>query len=147
VTGSGPVAPAAVPGLGMEPEETHMKTSQIAELIALSRRLPDWSPPDILLARKLALKIHRADEAQCNGTAWEDDAGEWRDARNRPTRNPYGRAIRTLDALVAQHAGWGWHHQRDPRGRAVYLIPPDLAAEMEARGLDVAEYYDKGVGL
>lgn len=123
-----------------------MNTRKIEETMNLARRLSGWAIPDILLALKCAAKIHRADEMQCNGDAYEDDAGRWIDRNGRPCRNPYGRAHETLDS-IAKSYGWTWHHQTDPRGRSVYLLSPEVLREMEARGVAVDQGYNRGVAL
>lgn len=123
-----------------------MNTRKIEETMNLARALSGWAIPDILTARKCAAKIHRADEMQCNGDVYEDDAGRWIDRNERPCRNPYGRARETLDS-IAKSYGWTWHHQTDPRGRSVYLLSPELLREMEARGVAVDQGYNRGVAL
>ena len=123
-----------------------MNTRKIEEAMRLARALSEWSIPDILAARKCAAKIHRADEMQCNGDAYEDDAGRWVDRNGRPCRNPYGRAHETLDFLAKTY-GWTWYHQSDPRGRSVYLLSPKLRRDLEARGLSVDQGYNWGVAL
>lgn len=123
-----------------------MNTRKIEEAMNLARALSGWAIPDILTARKCAAKIHRADEMQCNGDAYEDDAGRWVDRNGRPCRNPYGRAHETLDYLVKIY-GWTWHHQSDPRGRSVYLLSPKLRRDLEARGVSVDQGYGWGVAL
>lgn len=123
-----------------------MNTRKIEEAMRLARALSGWSIPDTLLARKCAAKIHRADEMQCNGDAYEDDAGRWVDRDGRPCRNPYGRAHETLDSIVKTY-GWTWYHQSDPRGRSVYLLSPEVLREMEGRGVPVDQGYNMGVAL
>jgi hypothetical protein len=123
-----------------------MSTEHDQRMMTLARALPAWSIPDIILARKCAGKIHRADEAQCNGDAYQDDAGRWIDRHGRPCRNPYGRAETTLHKLTASY-GWTWHHQSDPRGRSVYLMSPELLRSMKARGVPVYHGYSQGVAL
>jgi len=116
-------------------------------MMNLARALPGWSIPDILAARKAAGKIHRADEMQCNGDAWQDeDTGAWRDRHGRPCRNPYGRAQKTLDRLAASY-GWKWYHQSDPRGASVYLLSPEVLRDLEARGVALDAGYSRGVAL
>jgi len=115
-------------------------------MMNLARALPGWSIPDILTARKCAAKLHRADEAQCNGDAHQNDDGQWVDSHGRPCRNPYGRAQKTLDRLAASY-GWTWYHQSDPRGRSVYLLSPELLRDMKARGVDLNAGYSRGVAL
>jgi hypothetical protein len=124
-----------------------MNTRKIEEAMRLARALPGWSIPDIILARKCAGKLHRADEAKCNGDAYlDDETGAWRDRHGRPCRNPYGRAAKTLDNITASY-GWTWHHQSDPRGRSVYLMSPELLRSMKARGVPVYHGYSQGVAL
>lgn len=123
-----------------------MNTRKIEEAMRLARALSGWSIPDILAARKCAAKIHRADEMQCNGDAYEDDAGRWVDRNGRPCRNPYGRAHETLDFLT-QTYGWTWYHQSDPRGWSVYLLSPGVMASMKAQNYSVSSAYNMGVAL
>lgn len=119
-----------------------------ARMIDLGRRLATWSTGDIMAALKCARKLHRADEAQCNGDAWQDDeTGAWRDRHGRPRRNPYGRALATLCDIVARYPGWVWYHQTDPRGCAVYLLSPEVLGEMEAQGVALEAGYTRGVAL
>lgn len=148
VIGSGPLAPAgwAWPGHGARMKGTRMSTEHDQRMMNLARALPAWSIPDILLARKAAGKIHRADEAQRNGDAYQDDAGQWVDSHGRPCRNPYGRAPKTLDNITASY-GWTWHHQTDPRGASVYLLSPEVLRDMEARGVALDAGYSRGVAL
>lgn len=123
-----------------------MSTEHDQRMMNLARALPGWSIPDILLARKCAGKIHRADEMQCNGDAYLDDAGRWIDRHGRPTRNPYGRAAKTLDNITAGY-GWTWYHQRDPRGASVYLLSPEVLRDLEAWRVRPEAGYSRGVAL
>ena len=123
-----------------------MSTKHDERMMRLARALPEWSIPDILAAKKCAGKIHQADEMQCNGDAYRDDAGKWIDRHGRPTRNPYGRAEKTL-TFLADTYGWTWYHQTDPRGRSVYLLSPEVLRDLEARGVAVDHGYSRGVAL
>lgn len=148
VIGSGPLAPAGWPGPGMVPgiERNTMSTEHDQRMMNLARALPEWSIPDIILARKCAGKLHRADEMQCNGDAYLDDDERWVDSHGRPCRNPYGRAAKTLDTIAASY-GWTWYHQTDPRGRSVYLLSPEVLRDLEARGVALDAGYSRGVAL
>lgn len=124
-----------------------MKTQDKARLIDLGRALAQWTTPDILAAMRCAARLHRADEMQCNGDAWQDGSGQWVDCNGKPCRNPYGRALATMQAIVARYPGWVWYHQTDPRGRSVYLISPECGAWITGRGFTVDQGYHSGVAL
>lgn len=137
------------PGRAWCPDERKrdMSNEHDQKMMTLARALPAWSIPDIILARKCAGKIHRADEAQCNGDAYlADETGAWRDRHGRPCRNPYGRAAKTLDNITAGY-GWTWYHQSDPRGASVYLLSLEAVLEMAARGVTLDQGYNRGVAL
>ena len=112
-------------------------------MMKLARILRDWAIPDILDAVKAAGKIHRADELVCNGCAYQTDDGQWVDLGNSPCRSPYGRAMATLDKIVARYPGFSWHHQGDPRGASVYILPPGSVRDGET----VEQAYMRGVPL
>lgn len=122
-----------------------MSTQRDERMMRLSRALPEWSIADILDAKKAAGKIHRADEMICNGCVWEvdDKEGEWSDRNGTPCRSPYGRAMATLDRIVARYPGFSWYHQSDPRGAAVYILAPGAVRDGEA----VEAVYSRGVVL
>lgn len=114
-------------------------------MMRLARVLPEWTIDDILAATKAAAKIHRADEMVCNGDVWESDEspGTWYDRADAPRRSPYGRAMATLDRIVARYPGFSWYHQSDPRGAAVYILRPGAVRDGEA----VEAVYTRGVPL
>lgn len=115
-------------------------------MMLLARVLPEWTIDDILDATKAAAKIHRADEAICNGDVWESDdsPGTWYDRADAPCRSPYGRAMQVLDRIVSRYPGFTWYHQGDPRGAAVHILAPGAVRDGESVA---AVYASRGVPL
>lgn len=77
-----------------------------------------FTAPDIRLILRIAARIHRLDEDQCNGVLWEDEeTGVWH-RNGAPMRgDPYSAFLK-----LPRLAGYTWRHQSDPRGCALYLV-------------------------
>ena len=127
-----------------------MNKTELSCRIEQTRRLGalGFSQGEAETLRRISLALHRWDEHACNGEVETDLDGKtysvhqggpwngWKVARY-PTPNRETGAIRRLGLMMADHPGWYFYHQSDPRGAALYLYKPaDLMP-----GQSVDSYY------
>jgi len=86
--------------------------------------------------RRISMALHRWAERECNGEVEVDCEGKaysvsqggpwnnWKVTRWQ-TANREAGALRRLNKIMAQHPGWTYYHQGDPRGAALYLVEVD----------------------
>ena len=81
--------------------------------------------------RKASLQLHRWSERECNGEVerFENGLAYCRYGRNGEyitrARDMESAAKRHIDRILANHSGWAWYYQTDPRGCSVYLYRVD----------------------
>ena len=83
--------------------------------------------------RKASLQLHRWSERECNEDIERREDGKvyltvhpmsgkpW----SYPIRDMESAAKRRIEAILANHPGWAWYYQTDPRGCSVYLYQPE----------------------
>ena len=83
--------------------------------------------------RKASNTLHRWSERECNEDIERREDGKvyltvhpmsgkpW----SYPIRDMESAAKRRIDAILANHPGWAWYYQADPRGCSVYLYRID----------------------
>ena len=79
--------------------------------------------------RKASLQLHRWSERECNEDIERREDGKvyltvhpmsgkpW----SYPIRDMETAATKRIDRILANHSGWAWYYQTDPRGVSVYL--------------------------
>jgi hypothetical protein len=109
-----------------------------------------WDDADAL--RRIAMTLHRWAERECgddHGCISRDEDTNipyWKSAWGRPRYRIPDRetgALKRLHAIMARYPGWVAYHQGDPRGAALYLIPPDRVRP----GQEVDRYYSDGIAV
>lgn len=86
--------------------------------------------PDMLALRRIALRLHRYAEIECNGIDRYDPVakcvcGSWTDADDAKYTRLTDKAVREAQSIASQH-DLSIYHQTDPRGWMLYLhIPAD----------------------
>lgn len=106
-------------------------------IFELQSRLCDlgFSYEETETLRRISRTLHRWAERECNGEVEVDDSGKawsvsqgyapsWKVSRY-PVPNREAGAIRRLNKIMADHPGWTYYHQTDPRGAALYLVNLD----------------------
>ena len=127
-----------------------MNKTELSRRIEQTRRLGalGFSQGEAETLRRISLTLHRWDEHACNGEVETDPDGKTYSVHQGglfdrykivryPTPNRKAGAIRRLGLMMADHPGWDFYHQGDPRGAALYLYrPSDLMP-----GQSVDSYY------
>jgi hypothetical protein len=121
--------------------------------------------------RRISMTLHRWHELECG---WETGAASWCIARGKlcgkifehnDDGKPYGErhphsgdkttyhpmadreagALKRLRAIMLSYPGWAYYVQGDPRGCALYLMPPGEMASREPGWLEAN--YSRGIAV
>ena len=102
--------------------------------------------------RRISMQLHRWHELECGvdagGVERDEETGKvtWYSAHN-GKRYPYPDretgALKRLKAIMGRYPGLGYYVQGDPRGAALYLLPPGTIPA----GADVDAYYSRGIAV
>ena len=98
-----------------------------------------FSPDDAMTVQKLARRLHRIDENDCNG--YQDWKGNWDKAAEEKADRESERIEKRLSEM-AQKYGFLFYHQSDPRGWPVYFVKPESLGEYT-----IDAVYDRGPGV
>lgn len=118
-------------GVNMNRKEAIRQTEQIRRLEALG-----FTQAEAETLRRISMTLQRWAERECNGEVEVDDDGKaftvsqgshwtgWKVSRHSTPNRERG-ALNRLSGLMAEHPGWAYYHQGDPRGASLYLYQPD----------------------
>ncbi len=125
---------------------------------------------DAVSLRRISLTLHRWHELECGDSndyaSWAITRGAWKgrdDFHHDETGKPYlerhshsgskptyttipdreAGAMKRLKAIMAKYPGMGYYIQGDPRGCALYILPPGSIPE----GEQADAYYTRGIAV
>lgn len=102
--------------------------------------------------RRISMQLHRWHELECGveggGVERDEATGKvtWYSSRT-GRRSPYpdreSGALKRLAAIMSRYPTLGYYVQGDPRGAALYILPPGTIPE----GAAVDSYYSRGIAV